>query len=109
MIVILFSKRLLPGVKRQQSKGEKWPEGVRFYPSGLRKLQVTGIQSEGLVNLGMTSKVKSQVQYCSDLVQMCGIPISKKGNMTLILTEWNSECGRQETLPKSQQAKERVA
>lgn len=109
MIVILYSKRLLPGVKRQRSKGEKWPEGVRFYPSGLRKLQVTGRRSEGLVGLGTTSKVKSQVQYCSDLVQMCGIPISKRGNMTLILTEWNSEYGRQETLPKCQQGKKRVA
>lgn len=98
MTVFLSKKGQLPGVKRQSSKGEKWPEGVRFYPSGLRKLQGTGRQSEELVNLGTTSKVKSQVQFLSDLVQMCGIPIlKKKVDMALILTDWNRECGKETT------------
>lgn len=82
--------------KEREAKVRSGQRGVCFYPSGLRQLQATRRQSEELVSLGTPSKVKSQVQYCSDLVQMCGIPISKKSNMTLRLTEWNSESGGRE-------------
>lgn len=79
--------------KEREAKVRSGQRGVCFYPPGLRQLQVTGRRSEELVSLGTPSKVKSQVQYCPDLVQMCGIPISKKSNMTLRLTECNGESG----------------
>lgn len=88
-----------------ESKGEKWPKAVCFHQCGRGQLQVTERYSR------KSSRVRARQpernpSYSTALylVQMRGIPISKKSNMTLRLTGCKSGYSGRKTLPKCHQA-----